>query len=92
MTSVLFHRTFADADLLDLLLPHNLSARTAFAAVLQADLLALPLTTLAPGGHLLHYTWYDLLRVNLHACAVTRRARLLGSPRTAVACWDKRNC
>lgn len=90
-SSLCSHRTFVDVDLLDLLLPHDLSAGAGFAAVLQADLLTLPLTILAPGGHLLHYSWNDLLHENLHAAAVTRRARLLCSRTTAVACRDTRN-
>lgn len=89
ITSDFSHRTFVNVDLQNLLLYHDFSADAGFAAVLVADPLALSLTTLAHGGHLLHHTRYDLLHVNLQACAATRHAHLRSSFPTAAPCQDK---
>lgn len=79
-------------NLQNLLLPYDFSASADLAAVLVADPLALSLTTLAHGGHLLHHPWYDLVHVNLQARAATRHAHLCSSFATAEPCQDKPNC
>lgn len=54
----LYTLTFVDVDLQNLLLAHDLSTATCFAAVLVVDPLSLALTAMAHCGHLLDHTWY----------------------------------
>lgn len=74
-----FNLTFVNVDLQNLLLPHDLSTSTCFAAVLEADPLSLSLTTLTHRGHLLDHSWYYLVHMDLHAWAMTSHAHLCSS-------------